>query len=110
VETAATTWRPANRSGHRGARTRGQQGRGNEPEEEGGEAWACAEAGGGVRGAASAASGSGRSRAEGKRWCQRKTKQGGVKGTYCNSQKVQGPLCKLKFLTATKGQMRKCST
>jgi hypothetical protein len=90
VETAATTWRPANRSGHRGAHARGQQGRGNGPGEEGGDAWACAEAGGGARGAASAASGSGRSRAEGKRWCQRKMKQGGVRGTCLQFPKILG--------------------
>jgi hypothetical protein len=99
VETAATTWRPANRSGHRGAHARGQQGRGNGPGEEGGDAWACAEAGGGAQGAASAAAGAEQRGSGGARG--RRSREVSV-GLVCNSQKFQGPFYKLKFLTATK--------
>jgi hypothetical protein len=76
--------------GSRGARARGQEGRGTAAGKARGDTWARAEAGGGARGAASAVSGSGRSRAEGKRWCQRKTKQGGVRGTCLQFPKISG--------------------
>jgi hypothetical protein len=49
-------------------------------------------------------------RREGSGACQRKTKQGVLGGLVRNFQRVQGPLCKLKFSHCYKGQMEKCST
>jgi hypothetical protein len=74
-------WRPANRSGHRGTRARGQEGRETAAGEARGDAWACVAAGGGARGPVPAVSGGGRAEQRGKRWCQRKTKQAGVRRT-----------------------------
>jgi hypothetical protein len=46
-----------------------------------GDAWACVAAGGGARGPVPAVSGGGRAEQRGERWCQRKTKQAGVRRT-----------------------------
>jgi hypothetical protein len=86
----------------RGERRRRQGGRGAEVGEVGGDAWTCVAAGGGARGPAPTVSGGGRADQRGKRRWQRKKKQAMSEGLVCNSQKVQGPLCKLRFPTATK--------
>jgi hypothetical protein len=62
---ATRRWRLAEAQGIRGARARGQQGRGKRSGQGGDDAWALAGAGGGAWGAALAVSGDGRSGTEG---------------------------------------------
>jgi hypothetical protein len=80
--TATRRWRPEEARDRRGARAQGHQGRGKGSGSRGDDTWACVAAGGGARKPAPAVSGGGRSRGQrGKRRWQRKTKQGGVRGT-----------------------------
>jgi hypothetical protein len=97
----ARAWRAQKRPGEK--RSRGGEGRGRRVD--------GVAAGGGAREAVPAVDGGDRSRAEGGSGAVR----GGrnrleSEGLVCESQKVQGPLCKLKFSHCYKGQMEKCST
>jgi hypothetical protein len=101
--TAARRWRPEEARGCRGARACSQEGRGKRPERRGDDAWMCAAAGGGAREAVPAVNGGDRSRAEGGSGAVR----GGrsrleSEGLVCDFQKLQGPLCELRFPINTK--------
>jgi hypothetical protein len=91
-------WRPAEASGCRGARARGQEERGKKSRPGEDDAWEDMPARGGARGAASAASGGGRSSAEREAARARGRRSREMSGgPICNTQKVQGLLYKLKF-------------
>jgi hypothetical protein len=64
LSTTARRWRPEEVRGWRGVRACGQERRGKRSVQRGNDAWRCAAAGGGARGAGSTASGGGRSGAE----------------------------------------------
>jgi hypothetical protein len=102
--TATRRWRPEEARGRRGARARGDQGRGKRSGSRGDDAWACVAAGGGAWGPAPAVSSGGRSRGQrGKRRWSEEDETGRCQGDlFVISKKIQGPLCKLEFLTATK--------
>jgi hypothetical protein len=78
LSTATRSWRPAVVRGRRGARARGQQGRGKRSGSRGDDAWACVAAGGGP---APAVSSGGRSREQ--RGKRRAREVSG--GLVCNS-------------------------
>jgi hypothetical protein len=101
--TATRRWRPEMARGRRGVRVRSHQGRGKQPDWRGDDAWMCAAAGGGAREAVPAVNGGDRSRAEGGSGAVR----GGrsrleSEGLVCDFQKLQGPLCELRFPINTK--------
>jgi hypothetical protein len=103
--TATRRWRPAVARGRRGARARGHQGRGKRSGPGGDDAWEGKPAGGGAWGAAPAVSGGGRTAVEGGSGGGRGRRSREVSGGLVHDfQKVQGPLCKLKFPTATKAK------
>jgi hypothetical protein len=89
--------------GRRGARAQCHQGRGKRSGSRGDDAWTGVAAGGGARGAASAASGGGRSNAEREAARARGRRSREVSGGLVRDfQRVQGPVCKLKFSADTK--------
>jgi hypothetical protein len=102
LSTATRRWRPAEARGRRGARARGQEGRGTPAGKARGDTWARAETGGGARSPVPAVSGGGRAEQRGSGGARGRRSREVSGGLVCNSQKVQGPLCKPKFLTATK--------
>jgi hypothetical protein len=103
LSTVTRRWRPEEARGWRGACACGQERRGKRPEWRGDDAWMCAAAGGGAREAVPAVNGGDRSRAEGGSGAVR----GGrsrleSEGLVCDFQKLQGPLCELRFPINTK--------
>jgi hypothetical protein len=68
-----------------------------------GDAWACVAAGGGAQGPMPAVSGGGRAeQREGSGGARGRRSRQESEGLVRDFQRVQGPLCNLKFLTATR--------